>query len=217
MHPIRLAIADDHGLFRTALKEMLSREPDIDIVSECTNGEEALNFAREHKPQVLLLDIQMPRMSGLEVTRRLTASKCPTRILVLSMFNERPFPRLMMQVGASGFLSKDCARDELIRAIRAVANGKRYVQGELAASMTADAGNPFEQITARELDVCLAVLKGIKPKEVARQLSLSEKTVSSYRMRLFEKLEVESEADLIRLAMAHGLHPFPDSGDASAT
>lgn len=208
---LRIAIVDDHALFRAGIRAILSEHPDIDIVAEGENGEDALRIARELEPQLLLLDVDMPGISGLEVTRRIVDAKLRVRVLVLTMHTEAPFPQRLLDSGALGYLGKGCSADELLLAIRRVAQGRRYLQADIAQDMVLDTSrdkpSPFEQLTKRELDVCIAVVNGEKSRNLAKLVGLSEKTISTYKLRLMEKLGVSGVADLTKLAITYGLLP----------
>jgi DNA-binding NarL/FixJ family response regulator len=215
---LRIALVDDHALFRAGMRAILSAETDLQIVAEGCNGEDALRIARELEPSVLLLDVDMPGMSGLEVTRRISESGLRVRILVLSMHVEAPFPQRLLESGALGYLGKGCSAEELMIAIRRVASGRRYLQAEIAQEMVFEAknssGSPFEQLSRRELDVCIAVVRGEKGRELAKLVGLSEKTISTYKLRLMEKLGVGSIAELTQLAMVYGLLPASSAAGA---
>jgi len=159
------------------------------------------------------LDLNMPDMSGIEATRIIVAAKSGTRILALTMHEQRPFPRIMLNAGARGFLGKSCSQQELILAIQTVARGRTYLQANLAQEMAiggpGHGANPFELCTARELDICLGLANGMRGKALGAHLQISHKTVATYRGRLFERLGVSTEAELTRLALTHGLVPYP--------
>ena len=217
---LRIAMVDDHALFRAGIRAILAEQRDIQIVGEGSNGEDALRIAREFEPQVLLLDVDMPGMTGLEVTRRIVESGLRVRVLVLSMHVEAPFPQRLLDAGALGYLGKACSADELLLAIRRVASGRRYLQAELAQEMVFDSRrasvSPFEQLSKRELDVCIAVVKGERARDIAKIVGLSEKTISTYKLRLMEKLAVGSVAELTQLAITYGLLPASSAAGAVA-
>lgn len=204
---LRIAIVDDHTLFRAGIRAILSEQPDLQIVGEGANGEDALRIARETEPHVLLLDVDMPGMSGLEVTRRIAGSELRVRVLVLTMHTQPPFPQRLLDSGALGYLGKGCSAEELLLAIRRVASGRRYLQADIAQDMILDPAqtSPFEQLTRRELDVCIAIVNGEKNRNLARLVGLSEKTISTYKLRLMEKLNVSTIADLTRMAISFGI------------
>lgn len=214
---LRIAAVDDHALFRAGIRAILADHKDIEFIAEGNSGVDALRIARELEPHVLLLDVDMPGMSGLEVTRRIVESGLRVRILVLSMHVEPPFPQHLLDAGALGYLGKGCSADEMMVAIRRVASGRRYLQAEIAQEMAFDAhreASPFSQLSRRELDVCLAIVRGERGRALAQQVGLSEKTISTYKTRLMEKLGVSSIAELTQLAIAYGLLPSSSAAGA---
>lgn len=216
---LRVAMVDDHVLFRAGLRAILEQHRDVAVVAEGSDGLEAIKIAREVEPDVMLLDVDMPGMSGIEVTRRIVEEGLRVRVLILSMHVEAPFPQRLLDAGALGYLGKGCDADELMLAIRRVAGGRRYLQAELAQELVLDtrrsAKSPFLSLSKRELDVCMAVVRGVRSRDVARQVGLSEKTVSTYKLRLMEKLGVQSLASLTQLAITYGLLPATSAGGAA--
>jgi DNA-binding NarL/FixJ family response regulator len=214
---LRIAAVDDHALFRAGIRAILAPHSDIEFIAEGSNGEEALHIARTLEPHVLLLDVDMPGMSGLEVTRRIAESGLRVRVLVLSMHVEPPFPQHLLEAGALGYLGKGCSAEEMLTAIRRVASGRRYLQAEIAQEMAFDSRrdvSPFEQLSPRELDVCLALVRGERGRTLAEHVGLSEKTISTYKSRLMEKLTVGSVAELTQLAITYGLLPASSAAGA---
>jgi two-component system, NarL family, invasion response regulator UvrY len=208
---IRIALVDDHELVRTGFRMILSKEADMDIVGEAASGEEALQLAKKLKPDVMLMDVHMPGISGMEATERLTKSGLSVRVIVVTVQDEQPFPRRLLEAGASGYLTKACPAQELVTAVREVAAGRRYLSSDIARAMALQSlpGNtsqkPFENLSARELEVALKLAGGESMQDIAKRLSLSAKTIATYKYRLFEKLGVDSEVGLAHLAMQHGL------------
>lgn len=216
MHTIRVALVDDHALFRHGIRSLLREERGIEVVAEGESGEDAVRIAREQEPHVLLLDLDMPGMSGLEATRQVLASGARTRVLILTMHSEDPFPRRLLESGALGYLSKGCPAAELVTAIQRVAMGRRYLQAELAQEMAlsgrAQDASPFASLSRRELDITLSLIRGLSPKTISRQTGLSVKTVSTYKLRMYDKLAIKSLAELARLGILHGLLPSTEVG-----
>ncbi|MGH8506882.1 MAG: UvrY/SirA/GacA family response regulator transcription factor [Stenotrophobium sp.] len=208
---IRIMLVDDHRLVRAGLRRFLMDVPDMEIIAEACTGEQALEFARVKSPNVILMDINMPGIGGLESTRRIKLRQPEVKIIVVSMHLEEPYPSRMLAAGASGYISKDSGSDEVVAAIRRVVAGGHYVApevaGNLAASLVKGAGNasPFEQLSQRETQVMLMVTQGYSTQNISEHLHLSPKTVSTYRYRLFEKLGISNDVELTRMAMRYGL------------
>jgi len=199
---ISVLLVDDHKLMRTGIKFILDDTTDIRVVGEASSGEEALERARVLKPNVILMDVSMPGIGGLEATRKLAMSLPDTRVIVLSAQTAEPFPMRLMEAGAAGYLTKDSAGDEIVTAIRRVLAGERYISAEIARQMALQAVNktsgssPFEQLSSREMQVMIMATGGHSVQEISDKLHLSPKTVSTYRSRLFQKLGVTSRRDL---------------------
>lgn len=204
---IRLLIVDDHALVRAGYRAILGADPNIEIVGEGESGEDALRLVRDCDPDVLLLDISMPGLGGVEVTHRLASAKSRTRIAIVSMHGEGPLPRLLLDSGASAFLTKGCAAEELLTAVRQCARGQRYVGADLAQRLALSTGarTPFDELTPREVEVALLLGRGERPGEIGRRLHVSEKTVHTYKSRVLDKCDVNSQAELAVLLVRHGL------------
>lgn len=207
---LRLAIVDDHSIVRAGFREMLEEEIGIQIEFEAASGEDALQQLRTKACDVLLLDLSLPGQSGVDVLRAVRQRYESLKVLVLSGFPEDRYALPMIRNGANGYLSKDCERDELLRAIRTVAQGRRYISAKTAELLASDlAGEstapPHEQLSERELQVFLRLAKGESVSSIADVLNISVKTVSTYRSRLLEKLGIASNAELATYAVQHGL------------
>ena len=212
---IRLVLVDDHELVRTGFKLILGDQADIQIVGEASSAEEGLRLIRQGSPDVALVDVHMPGMSGIEMTERVIRAGLPTRIVVLTVISDARFPRRLLEAGALGYLTKGCAADELLTAIRTVAAGRRYLAPDVAqqlalATLDGRGGSPFEQLSTRELEVAMMLVRGKPIVMIAKQLHLSPKTVSTYKQRLMGKLEVENLIALAHLMEAYSLIPAPD-------
>ncbi|MBS0557046.1 MAG: response regulator [Proteobacteria bacterium] len=210
---IRVVLVDDHALMRTGLRMILEKHPDIEIAGEAEDGEQGLALIKQAKPDVALVDVHMPGVSGIEVTERVHRAKLDTRIVILTIADEAPFPKRLLEAGASGYLTKGCPADELIKAVRRVADGQKYLGGDIAqqlalATMAGEA-SPFDELSARELEVAMMLAQGRAAKHIATRLHLSEKTVATYKARLFEKLAIDNVVALAHLASAHGLLEKP--------
>jgi DNA-binding NarL/FixJ family response regulator len=206
---IRVVLVDDHELVRSGFCLILSGQPDIEVVGEAGNAEDGLRLLRAVKPDVALVDVHMPGMSGIELTERVQRADLPTRIVILTVVQDVQFPRRLLQSGALGYLTKGCASDELVQAVRAVAKGNRYLDATIAREMALSAVDgevsPLDLLSSRELEVALMLARGLAVNEVANHLHLSAKTVSTYKQRLFEKLDVQHTIALAHLLSAHGL------------
>jgi DNA-binding NarL/FixJ family response regulator len=206
---IRVVLVDDHALVRSGFRLILSGQSDIEVVGEAGDAEQGLRLIRAQRPDVALLDVHMPGMSGIELTERVRRAELPTQIIILTVVDDARFPRRLLQSGALGYLTKACPADELLTAVRNVAQGKRYLDGTIAREMALAAvdgeASPLESLSSRELEVALMLARGIAINEIAERLHLSPKTVSTYKQRLFEKLGVEHSIALAHLLGAHGM------------
>ncbi|MGE5624254.1 MAG: UvrY/SirA/GacA family response regulator transcription factor [Bacillota bacterium] len=218
---IGVLLVDDHKLVRTGIKLMLDKTPDIRVLGEASTGEEAVEQARALKPQVILMDVSMPGIGGLEATRKLAMSLPGARVIVLSAQTAEPFPMRLLEAGASGYLTKDSAEEEIITAIRRVIRGERYIAADIARQLALQAvnktaGSPFDQLSAREMQVMIMATGGHSVQEISDKLHLSPKTVSTYRSRLFEKLGVNNDVELTRLALRYGVIEEKPGGKSPA-
>lgn len=207
---IKLLLVDDHDLVRSGLRRLLEEETDFEVVGEVGTGEQALQAVRTTKPDVVLMDINMPGMGGLEATRRLLSTNPKIKIIAVSMYSEEPYPSRLLEAGAAGYLSKDSAAEEVVTAVRQVAAGKNYVAPSIASKLAVSLikgskGSPFDSLSQREMQVVLLVTRGQSTKDISDSLCLSPKTVSTYRYRVFEKLDVANDVELTRLTMRYGL------------
>ncbi len=207
---IQVAIVDDHQIVRTGFRELLSEDSAISISFEAANGDDALELLRVTPCDVLLLDISLPGKSGVDVLRTVRQRYPALKVLILSGFPEESYALAMIKNGANGYLCKDCGQDELLRAIRMVSIGRRYVSARtaelLADEMSGERnGEPHETLSDRELQVFLRLARGESVSDIAEHLHLSVKTISTYRSRLTEKLNVASNAELATYALRHGL------------
>lgn len=207
---IRLLLVDDHQLVRTGIRRLLDDIHDIQVVAEAASGEEALVLVRQDPPDVILMDVSMPGIGGLETTRRLKATHPHIPVVIVTVHTDDPFPNSLIKAGAMGYLHKGCSVTEINRAIHEVHAGQRYLSSDIAQSLALtllNGGNssPFDQLSAREMQVLNMMSRGNKVGEIATQLSLSPKTISTYRRRIFDKLSVHNDTELTRLAMNYGM------------
>ncbi|WP_324781159.1 response regulator transcription factor [Thiobacillus sedimenti] len=207
---LHVGIVDDHQIVRAGFRELLGDTADMQICLEAADGDEALEKLRATACDVLLLDISLPGKSGVDVLRAVRQRYPDMRVLILSGFPEESYALAMIRNGANGYLHKDCDQAELLKAIRSVANGRKYVSANTAELLADElSGNrpeaPHAALSERELQVFLRLAKGRSVSDIAEQLHLSVKTISTYRSRLIEKLEVSSNAELAAYAIRHGL------------
>lgn len=205
---MRLLIADDHGVVREGISYMLSGEDDIEIAGEAASGDELLDFIEGNPVDVVLLDVRMAGMGGLEALEQIGRNLPQIRVLMLSMHDEPGYVRRAIELGAAGYLLKSAGRDELLRAIRTVAEGGVYIQGELVAPLVSNmAGTSGRsgQLSPREREVLQLVANGHENKQIATNLGLSEATVKSYLRGIFERLEVASRAEAVAVGLRLGV------------
>jgi len=208
----RVLVADDHTIFRDGLKVLLGELPNIDVVGEANDGREAVKFCREIKPDLIIMDVAMPGLSGIDATRQIV-NECPgTKVIALSMHSRKSFVLEMFKAGASGYLLKDCAFSELTIALDRVMADKPYISPEISSvvleSLSASSSgvaSSFEPLTAREKEVLQLLAEGRRTRDIAYLLSISVKTVQTHRRNIMEKLDIHNLADLIRYAVSKGL------------
>lgn len=207
---IKVYLVDDHELVRTGIRRILEDAGDLLVVGEAADGEEALRTARKAAPDVVLMDINMPGIGGIETTRRLVRLLPGVKVIALTVLDDDPFPAHLNEAGAAGYLTKGCPAKELIEAVRTVQRGFPFVGASVArkhmlAGWQGLAATPFATLSSREMQVTMLILNGQRSQEISDGLSLSPKTVSTYRQRIFEKLHVRTDVELVRLAYRHGL------------
>jgi len=208
---IKLLLVDDHDLVRTAIARMLSDIDDLDVIGQANSGEQAYSMAGELSPHVVVMDIRMPGIGGLEATRKIKQRYPEIKILALSACEDEPFPTRLLQAGASGYLTKGACIDETVRAIRQVAAGKPYLSSSIAQQMALKSCDmnqqscPFDQLSEREMQISLMIASGQKIQLISDLLCVSPKTVNTYRYRIFEKLNIENDVELALLAVRHNL------------
>lgn len=207
---IKVLIVDDHALVRMGIRQLLAPCSDIEIVAEADNGEKALSLVKEHRPDIIVLDMKMPGIDGWEVIRRLKTSSANSKIIALSAMATEPLPMKVLQLGAMGYLSKEASLDELTIAIRRIHKGERYLSADLAQkiamkSLDPVGDSPFEELSEREMQVMLMITSGLKVPEIAKRLFLSTKTINCYRYRMFAKLGVKNDVELTHFAIQHNV------------
>src|SRR5580698_7415485 len=210
---IRLVVADDHAILRTGLRMLINAQPDMEVVGEAEDGIEAVQAVQKVNPDVVILDVTMPRSGGLDAIKHIAARNRSTRVLLLTMHEEPAYLRTALAAGASGYVLKKSVDADLLSAIRAVSKGRIYVDSELATGLLEHAvperirsGNkPSEVLSERELQVLKLVAEGFSSREISEQIFIGTKTVETYRGRFAEKLGLRSRADIVRYALEIGL------------
>ncbi|MGD9109062.1 MAG: UvrY/SirA/GacA family response regulator transcription factor [Gammaproteobacteria bacterium] len=206
---IKLLVVDDHELVRESVASQLDNAKDMEVVGKAASGEEAINLARKHNPDVILMDLQMPGMGGLEATRKLLRIMPDVKILILTICDNDVFPARLLEEKASGYITKNCKPKDLIDAIKKVHAGQRYISPEIAQKLvlkrSSKEGSPFDILSEREFQVMIMITKGQKVPQIASVLHLSTKTVNTYRYRIFEKLGINNDVELTLLALRHGV------------
>jgi two-component system, NarL family, response regulator NreC len=203
---ISVVLADDHAVVRSALRLMLEREPDIEVVAEAGDADSAARYVTGHRPKVLILDINMPGGSGLTAIPNIREQSPGTEIVVLTMQDETAFAREALQAGVLGYILKEAASEELVKAVRMAAEGRTYLQPELGARLAAepDVVTP-DDLSERELEVLRLIALGHTNNEIAEQLYLSVRTVESHRAHIQQKLAMTTRSELVRYAIERGL------------
>jgi DNA-binding NarL/FixJ family response regulator len=201
----RVLIADDHSIVRDGLKRILASTPDLEVAGEASNGDQALALVKAHDYDVVMLDMSMPGLSGIDLIKRLKLEKPKLRILVLSMHGESQYAARALKAGAAGYLNKDAAADALLGALRKVAGGGVHIGDAAAAALLHKTESPHETLSDREFEVMRFLVDGLGPTEIAERLHLSVKTVSTHKTRILEKLGLGSTAELVRYVMEHKL------------
>jgi DNA-binding NarL/FixJ family response regulator len=206
---IKVLLADDHTIVRQGLKLILSSRPDLEVVGEAANGREVLDLAEKLKPDVILMDVAMPELNGIEATRRLHQISPRTKVLVLSMHKEAVYVREILKAGARGYILKDAIDTELVNAIQSVARGDGYISPAISSALLSDyrqnLTDPLDLLSTREREVLQLIAEGKTNKEVATRLNLSVYTVDSHRGKIMEKLNLHSAGELVRFAVKNGL------------
>ena len=209
---IRILIADDHGLMRAGLHAMLEDESDVEVVGEAASGEEVLQLAGEVSPDIVLLDINMPGIDGIETTRRLRISYPQTRVLILTVYAEESLLREAIQAGASGYIIKRAAEEELITAIQAISRGDIYIHPAITRFLlkelnpdTKPKNDALHELTPREVEVMGYIIRGFTNRQIAEALYISTRTVEGHRASLFSKLGIKNRVELVEYAEKKGL------------
>ncbi|MAF88098.1 MAG: two-component system response regulator UvrY [Pseudomonas sp.] len=208
---IRVLVVDDHDLVRTGISRMLADISGLQVIGQADSGEDAIRKARELKPDVVLMDVKMPGIGGLEATRKLLRSYPDLKVIAVTICEEAPFPTRLLQAGAAGYLTKGAALEEMVQAIRMVFGGQRYISPQIAQQLALKSfqpqlsESPFDLLSEREIQIALMIANCQKVQSISDKLCLSPKTVNTYRYRIFEKLSITSDVELALLAVRHGM------------
>ncbi len=207
---IKVLLVDDHELVRLGIKRLLQDVQGLKVVGETSSGEEAVLLAKELVPDVVLMDLHMPGIGGLEATRKMMRHNPDIKILALTIYEDEPYPSRLLQAGASGYITKGCDPEEMIRAIRTIHSGQRYISPGIAQQIaikrfTKGEESPLDLLSERELQIMLMITQGQKVQDISKKLCLSPKTVNSYRYRIFDKLSINSDVELTLMAMRLGM------------
>lgn len=210
MDTVKILIVDDHDLMRMGLSRILDDVDGFSVVGEASSGEEALSMCRALSPDLILMDVKMPGIGGVEATRRLLAVNDKAKVMAVTSCEDDLYPSRLLQAGASAYITKRTQPDEVIKAIKMVMSGQSYVSHEIAQQLALknsgaqpDAGSPFEQLSERELQIAMMIVRGEKPVAIAEKLNITSKTINSYRYRVFEKFDINSDVELVHLAIKH--------------
>ena len=205
----RILLADDHSVVRGGFRMILSAQPDMEVAGEATNGREAVDAAAALQPDVVVMDVSMPQLNGIEATRRIAEGSPRTRVLALSMHKDSVYVREILRAGARGYLLKDASDADLVNAVRAIARGEGYLSPAVSDAVLSDyrkhVTNPIDLLSTREREVLQLIAEGQTNKEIANSLNLSVYTVEAHRGRVMEKLNLHSTGELVRFALRNGL------------
>jgi two-component system invasion response regulator UvrY len=206
---ISVLLVDDHQLVRTGIQALLNSDDEIQVVAVAESGEQAVEMVGKLTPDVVLMDVSMPGIGGVEASRRILRQYPAVKIIGLSAYNEGPIPQQLLKLGVLGFISKSSSAEEMICAIRKAIEGKRYLCSDVANNLAFqnlldDHQSPFVRLSQREAEIVTLILQGKTIQEMAEMLSISSKTVNTYRYRLYDKLKIKNDVELTRLAVKHG-------------
>ena len=207
---IKILVVDDHDLVRLGFVKLLDDVDGFDVVGEANSGEKAVSMARELVPDIVLMDVKMPGIGGLEATKKLVNVHENIKVIAVTAVDDNMYPTRLMQAGAYGYLTKGTEFEEMVKAIRTVSNGKPYMSNAVAQQMaiksySKETATPFELLSERELQTALMIANGQKAQTIANTFNVSPKTVNSYRYRIFDKLHINSDVELALLAVKHGV------------
>ncbi|WP_094751735.1 UvrY/SirA/GacA family response regulator transcription factor [Psychromonas sp. CD1] len=207
---IDVLLVDDHVLIRTGMRRIIDDVRGMRVIGDVNSGEEAVKWCRNNVVDVILMDINMPGIGGLEAMNKILRFNASINVIMLTMHTENPFPTKVMQAGAAGYLSKAAPPEEVLNAIRIVHSGQRYLSPEIAQQMALSqisdsADEPLSKLSERELQIMIMITKGLRVVDISEQLNLNPKTINSYRYRLFDKLGIKGDVELTHLAIRYGM------------
>jgi two-component system invasion response regulator UvrY len=208
---IRIVLVDDHDLFRAGVRSILQNQEGMVVVGEYASGEDAVKAIRADPPDLILMDVNMPGIGGIEATRKILQIAPNVKVIAVTVLSDDPFPNQLLDAGARGYISKGSGSEEMLEAIRAVVRGQHYISADVAQKLTLanfrnrGESSPFRTLTAREMQVMMMITQGQGTQQISDALFLSPKTVSTYRHRLYEKLDVSNDVELTHLAIRHRL------------
>ncbi len=211
---IRVMLVDDHELVRTGFRHILNGMQDITVVGEAESGEDALKQIPDLKPDLILMDINMPGIGGIEATRIIKRKHPEVQVIVVTVHSDAPFPGKLHEAGALGYLTKGCPATEIMAAIKTVVTGKPFLSSEVAQKLSLaklsgiDSELPFDSLSKREMQVMMMIVQGSKNQDISDTICVSPKTISTYRHRLFEQLGIETDAELTMLAIRYGIAEY---------
>lgn len=215
METIKIVLADDHSIVRDGIKQLLETEEYIKIVGEASDGVEAINMVDESSPDILIMDISMPNMTGIEATHKLVQKQSSTKILILSMYDKEEYVLKAVELGAYGYLMKDTSKDKFIKAIKTINNNQKYFSSEIsniivnkylnAVQNTSSTRKEKDLLTRRETEILTLIVKGVNNKKIAEKLELSVRTIETHRLNIMKKLEVKNAAEMVRVALERKL------------
>lgn len=210
--PIRVILADDHQVVRAGIRKFLEAARDIEVLAEADDGEQAIEYIAEHKPDVAVLDIQMPKKTGIEVTRWVRSNQRETGVLILTAYDDDPYVVAVLQAGANGYVLKTADADEIVQAVRSVNEGKSALDPEIARKVMSQISGrgkitSIEELTDRELEVLSLVAQGYTNKAIGVQLGISDRTVQGHLAKVFGKLQASSRTEAVMRAVSSGLLP----------
>lgn len=206
---IQVIVVDDHDLVRMGLVRLLGDADGIEVIRQGASGEDAIRLAKEHEPDVILMDVRMPGIGGIEATRKIHRQFPDIKIIAVTACGDDPFPARLLQAGAAGYLTKGASSEEMVLAVRTVVAGQKYlapnVAQKLALQNVGAGGSPFSELSDREMQIATMICSCKKVQEISDKLCLSPKTVNTYRYRIFDKLGISSDVELTHLAIRHGI------------